>query len=188
MTQTIAQNLIILNNSKHRKTNYNKHPIEVFSDIDDQVTSNNTYIDIINKINKLDINYNNTIDDLNNLISAARQVYTTLKQEQQLLSLIDLYTYTIPNKTSFIAQLNTINTLIEDCNKIVNNILNNTVSRVYTYINPLILDDISSNVNALISKQWLTNYLITLPLIPKIRPINAALICDSSGQVKWQQE
>lgn len=185
MTQTVARNLIILNDSNYRRTNYDKHPLNVFTDIDKHVTSNNTYLQIIDKLNKLDSNYNNTIDELDILISNARQTYNILKQELELLELIDTYNYSVPNKYSFIDQLNTINTLIEDCNKIVNDILNNTVSNVYTYINPLILDEISTSVSALINKQWLSNYISSLALIPKVRPANAILICDSTGQVKW---
>lgn len=185
MTQTIAQNLIILNDSNYRRTNYDKHPLNVFTDIDKHVTSNNTYLQIIDKLNKLDSTYNNTIDELDVLISNARQTYNILKQELELLELIDTYTYFVPNKEPFIDQLNTINTLIEDCNKIVNNILNNTVSNVYRYINPLILDEISSSALALINRQWLSNYISTLAIIPKVRPANATLICDNNSQVKW---
>ncbi len=185
MTQTIAQNLIIVNNSKYRRTNYDKHPIEVFNDIDTHITTNKTYIELLDKLNRLDSSYNNTIDELDSLISDARQTYNILKQELELLQLIDTYTYNIPNKEPFITQLNTINTLLEDCNKIINNILNNTVNNVYTYINPLILDSISSSVNALISKQWLSNYISTLNLIPKVRPANATLISDNNNQIKW---
>lgn len=186
MTQTIAQNILINNRANNRKTNYGKHPIGTFTDLDVVINNNTTYNTILNKLVKLESTYDNTLEELDTLISDCRQVSLVLQQEKDLLSLIDTYTYLVPNKAPLITLINTINTLIQDCNSIINNINNRTVSNVYIYTNEIVLDAISSSVQALVSKEWLANYIGTLPTIPRIKKPNSTLICNSSGEITWQ--
>ena len=186
MTQTIAQNIIINNKAKNRKNNYGKHPIEIFEDLDQSINNNNTYNIIQVKLDKLEANYNNTIEELDSLISQSTQIYTRLKQEQQLLGLLPTYTYNIPNKSSFLLLLKTINTLIEDCNKIINDILSKSLNANYIYKNSLIIEEVSSDVLGIPNKSWLFNYLITLNRMPTIKKLNSILICNSEGKIVWQ--
>jgi hypothetical protein len=186
MTQTIAQNILINSKANDRRSNYGQHPLTTFKDLDDTINSNTTYNTILFKLDKLESTYNNTLDELDILISDCRQVSLVLQQEKDLLNLIDTYTYTVPNKVPFITLINTINSLIQDCNNIINNINNRAVNNVYTYTNVVVLDAISSSAQALISKEWLANYLGTLPTIPKIKKINSTLICNSDGEIIWQ--
>lgn len=186
MTQTIAQNILINNKANNRKTNYGQHPLDTFTDLDAAINNNITYNTILNKLDKLESNYNSTLEELDTLISDARQVSLVLQQEKNLLSLIDTYTYIVPNKAPFITLISTINTLIQDCNSIINTINNRTVSNVYTYTNEIVLNVISSSVEALVTKEWLANYIGNLPKIPKVKRVNSTLICNSSGKITWQ--
>lgn len=186
MTQTIAQNIIINNKARNRKSNYGKHPIETFEDLDININNNKTYNAIQNKLDKLNTNYNNTIEELDTLISNARQIYTKLKEEEQLLNLVPIYTYNIPNKSSFLLLLRTINTLIEDCNKIINDILLKSVDANYTYNSSLIIEEVSPNILGIPNKSWLFNYLTTVNTIPKIKKANSILICNNNGEIVWQ--
>ena len=186
MTQTVAQNIIINNKAKNRKNNYGKHPIETFEDLDQSINNNSTYNIIQVKLDKLDANYNNTIEDLDRLISQSRETYTKLKQEQQLLNLLPIYTYNIPSKSSFLLLLRTINTLIEDCNKVINDILNKSLSTNYVYDRSLIIQEVSSDPLGIPDKTWLFNYLTSLNRIPNIKRANSILICNNSGEIVWQ--
>ncbi len=186
MTQTIAQNILINNRANNRKTNYGQHPLTTFTDLDDVINTNTTYNTILNKLVKLESTYDNTLEELDILISDCRQVSLVLQQEKDLLSLIDTYTYSVPDKGPFITLINTINTLIQDCNSIINNINTRTVSNVYSYTNEIVLDVISSSVEALVTKEWLANYIGNLPKIPRIKKANSTLICNNSGEITWQ--
>ena len=186
MTQTIAQNIIINNKANNRRSNYGKHPITTFTDLDSSINNNNIYNAIGVKLDKLESNYNNTIDELDSLISQARQIYSQLKEEEQLLNLLPLYSYTIPNKTSYLLLLKTINTLIEDCNKVINDILNKSVDSDYAYNNSLIINQVSSNVLGIPNKSWLFNYLATIDRIPKVKKTNSTLRSNSNGDIVWQ--
>lgn len=186
MTQTIAQNILINNKANNRKTNYGKHPLITFKDLDDSIKNNTTYINILNKLDKLDATYNNTLDDLDNLISNCRQVSLLLQEEKNLLNLINTYTYVVPNTFLFIELINTINSLIEECNGIINSIVNNTINNVNIYTNQIVLEEISSSIYALINKEWLNNYTSNLPKIPKSKKVNSTLICNNNGEIVWQ--
>ena len=92
----------------------------------------------------------------------------------------------MPNKAPFITFINTINNLIEECNSIIKTIVNSTVNNVNIYTNQIILNDISSSIYALLSKEWLTNYITNSPLIPKSKKVNSVLICNNNGEIVWQ--
>jgi hypothetical protein len=187
MTQTIAQNILINNRANNRKSNYGQHTLGTFTDLDKSINNNITYNTILSKLNALDSVYDTTLEELNVLISDARQVSLKLQQDIDLLALMPTYTYVNPvDKAPYITLINTINTLLEDCNKVINNINNRTVSNIDVYTNQVILDSISLSVNALISKEWLASYLGSLPKIPKIKPPNATLICNNNGEITWQ--
>ena len=186
MTQTTAQNILINNKANNRKTNYGKHPLITFKDLDDSIKNNTTYINILNKLDKLDATYNNTLDELDNLISNCREINLLLQEENDLLNLIDTYTYIVPDTTPFIAFINTINNLIEECNSIINTIVNNTINNVNIYTNQIILNEISSSIYGLINKEWLNDYITNLPKIPKSKKVNSTLICNSNGEIVWQ--
>ena len=185
MTQTIAQNIIINNKAQNRRTNYGQHPINTFTELDSTIKNNNTYNSIQTKLDKLNNNYDNTISELDTFISDARQINSMLKQDQQLLELIPTYTYNIPNKSSFLLLLNTINTLIEDCNKIINNILDKTIDSDYIYTNSLTVEEVSANVLGIINRSWLFNYLSTINRLPTIKRPNSVLTCNSQGEIVW---
>lgn len=186
MTQTIAQNILINNKANNRKTNYGKHPLTTFADLDESIKNNTTYISILKKLDILEVTYNNTLDELDNLISNCRQVNLLLQEEKNLLNLIDTYTYIIPEDTVFITFINTISSLIEDCNKIISLIVNSTINNVNIYTNQIVLNEISSSIYALLSKEWLTNYMSSLPKIPKSKRVNSVLICNNNGEIVWQ--
>lgn len=186
MTQTIAQNILINSKANNRRSNYEQHPLTTFNDLETTINNNKTYNTILDKLVKLESTYNNTLEELDTLISDCRQVSLALQQEKDLLSLMPTYTYTVPNKEPFITLINTINTLIQDCNNIISNINTRTVNSVYIYTNQITLDAISSSVQALVSKEWLANYIGTLPKIPRIKKPNSTLICNNSGEITWQ--
>jgi hypothetical protein len=186
MTQTTAQNILINNKANNRKTNYGKHPLTTFADLDESIKNNITYINILKKLDILEATYNNTLDELEILISDCRQVNLLLQDEKDLLNLINTYTYVVPNKAPFITFINTINNLIEECNSIIKTIVNSTVNNVNIYTNQIILNDISSSIYALLSKEWLTNYITNSPLIPKSKKVNSVLICNNNGEIVWQ--
>jgi len=161
MTYTKAQNLLINSTSQYRSTNYGKHPINVFN-IDE-------------------------LEELDSLISEAQTNYNNIKQQILLLDLLPTYTYTIPDKQDYIDLINEINTLVEECNKILGSILLDTQSNVAVYTSQLIINEVGTGINSIVNKQWLSNYFNSISLIPKIKPSNAALICNSSGEIQWQQ-
>lgn len=186
MTYTKAQNLLINSTSQYRSTNYGKHPIDVFN-IDETILNNKTYNNIINSLNMLESNYNNSLEELDILISQAQSNYNNIKQDLILLELLPTYTYTIPDKQDYIDLISEINTLVEECNKILSSILLDTLDNMAIYTNQLIIDEVGTGINSVINKQWLNNYLNSISLVPKIKLSNATLICDSSGEIKWQQ-
>jgi hypothetical protein len=186
MTQTVAQNLLINSKAQDRRTNYGKHSIETFDNLDISINNNKTYNSVRSNLELLEKNYDNTLEELDILISNTTQTYYRLKDEQNLLLLIDTYTYTTPNINTYTDLKTTINNLIQDCNVILNNILNTTVKDIAVYINPLLLLSINASLNAVVNKAWYFNYINTIPKIPKIRPANSILICDSNGEIRWQ--
>lgn len=186
MTYTIAQNLLINSKAQYRSNNYGKHPIEVF-DIDQTIINNKTYNNIIKSLEVLESNYDQSLEEIDLLILEAQNNYNVIKNEIKLLNLLPTYTYTIPNKDTYIAFINDINTLVEDCNKVLNSILNNTLNNLHVYTNQLIINEVGNSINAIVTKQWLSSYFNTVALIPKVKPENATLVCDSSGEIKWQE-
>jgi hypothetical protein len=186
MTYTKAQNLLINSTSQYRSTNYGKHPIDVFN-IDEAVLNNKTYNNIMNSLNMLETNYNNTLEELDSLISEAQINYNNIKQQILLLDLLPTYTYSIPDKQDYIDLINEINTLVEECNKILSSILLDTLDSVAVYTSQLIINEVGTGINSIVNKQWLSNYFNSISLIPKIKPSSAALICNSSGEIQWQQ-
>lgn len=187
MTQTIAQNILINSRANNRRTNYGQHPLITFNDLDKIIINNTIYNTILNKLDKLEQTYDTTLEELDVFISDARQANLALQQDTDLLSLIPTYSYITPeDKASFIILINTINTLLQDCNNIINTINNKTVNNIYIYTNQVILNDISSSVNALVNREWLTNYINSLPKVPKAKRSNSTLICNSSGEITWQ--
>jgi hypothetical protein len=186
MTQTVAQNLLINSKAQDRRTNYGKHPIETFNDLDLSITNNKTYNSVLSNLDLLEKNYDNTLEELDILISNTTQTYYKLKDEQNLLLLIDTYTYITPNINTYTALKNNINNLIQECNVIVNSILNTTVSNITTYTNPLLLLSINTSLSAIVNRAWYFNYINTIPKIPKIRPANSTLICNNNGEITWQ--
>lgn len=186
MTYTKAQILLINSTADYRSTNYGKHPKEVFN-IDETILNNPTYNSIIKSLYLLENNYDNSIDELDILISNAQTAYNTLVTQNSILQSTPIYTYSIPNKQTYINFISQINTLIEDCNKIIINILNNTVNYVSVYTSQLLITEVGTTLDALVNKEWLYNYFNNLPKIPKVRVINATLICNSAGEIEWQQ-
>jgi hypothetical protein len=192
MPQTIAQNLLSNRRSLNRDTNYGKHPIAVFTDLDESIKSNETYVEIDKLLTQTEQILQAQEDQLNAQINQARDTanflfnqYTILQNTPAYSYDSDYYLYNItPNITTIRDLTDQINELIYECTSGLAE-LDKKVGTNYRYLNQVAVDITGSNDLSVVTKQSLINYIFNKPLLPKVVVLDSTLKCNSSGIVVW---
>jgi hypothetical protein len=185
MQNSTAQLLLNEAKARNRRSNYGKHPISAITDVDTYIRNNAHYINVQKNINALTQSYLEMKQVLSQLINHQQQLNMYLAKELQLINTMPIYTYNIIDKAPFKAFLNTINALIAECNALINTIQTSTIDDTTLYPRQLLISEVSSSANAVVTKSWLNTYIASQPTLPTINKPNSVLVCNAQGEIQW---